>query len=55
MTKELVGHTGTVASLACDRHGHTLVSGGYDTTLRIWNLNAATAPSVAQSPDEVVR
>jgi WD40 repeat protein len=33
-----VGHSGTVAALACDATGRTLVSGSYDTTLRVWNL-----------------
>jgi WD40 repeat protein len=46
-TAQLVGHTGTVAALACDARGSTLVSGSYDTTMRIWNLDerrpAATA------------
>jgi WD40 repeat protein len=46
-TSQLVGHTGTVAALACDRSGAILVSGSYDTTLRIWKLGdgpvAATA------------
>ena len=35
---QLVGHTGTVAALACDATGNVLVSGSYDTTLCIWNL-----------------
>ena len=35
---QLVGHTGTVAALACDSTGNVLVSGSYDTTLCIWNL-----------------
>jgi WD40 repeat protein len=33
----LVGHTGTVAALACDSTGRILVSGSYDTTIRIWD------------------
>jgi WD40 repeat protein len=37
-SSQLVGHTGTVAALACDATGTVLVSGSYDTTLRIWNL-----------------
>jgi WD40 repeat protein len=35
---QLIGHTGTVAALACDATGNILVSGSYDTTLCIWNL-----------------
>jgi WD40 repeat protein len=37
-TNQLLGHTGTVAALACDATGNILVSGSYDTTLCIWNL-----------------
>ena len=47
VTTELVGHTGTVAALACDAAGATLASGSYDTTLRIWNLAEPTAPVTA--------
>jgi WD40 repeat protein len=42
-----VGHTGTVAALACDSRGQTIVSGSYDTTVRIWNLMADAAPNTA--------
>jgi WD40 repeat protein len=56
VTKELVGHTGSVAALACDQSGTTLVSGSYDTTLRVWKLGSgSTPPSVARSPGEAVR
>jgi WD40 repeat protein len=44
---ELVGHTGTVAALACDATGKVLVSGSYDTTLRIWNLADRQGPATA--------
>jgi WD40 repeat protein len=47
VTKELAGHTGTVAALAVDAAGMTLVSGSYDTTVRIWNLAEQTAPATA--------
>jgi WD40 repeat protein len=56
VTKELVGHTGSVAALACDSTGTMLVSGGYDTTLRIWDLKPVDPqPSVARSPGEAAR
>jgi WD40 repeat protein len=42
---QLVGHTGTVAALACN--GTTLVSGSYDTTVRIWDLANENAPATA--------
>jgi WD40 repeat protein len=44
---QLVGHTGTVAALACDSTGRILVSGSYDTTLRVWNLSDKQVPSTA--------
>jgi WD40 repeat protein len=48
---ELVGHTGTVASLARDADANTLVSGSYDTTVRVWKLNDESAPAVATQPE----
>lgn len=53
---ELVGHTGSVAALACDGSASLLVSGSYDTTLRVWNLDEpAAAKSLARSPSEAAR
>jgi WD40 repeat protein len=49
MTSQLEGHTGTVAALACDSSGCVLVSGSYDTTVRVWQLAESAAPSVAAS------
>src|SRR6476646_5833265 len=46
-TTQLVGHTGTVAALACDSTGNVLVSGSYDTTLCIWNLVNNQIPATA--------
>jgi WD40 repeat protein len=43
----LIGHTGTVATLACDGSGTVLVSGGYDTTLRIWHVGGKGAAATA--------
>ena len=34
----LVGHTGSVATLAFDRASGTIISGSYDTTVRVWRL-----------------
>jgi len=47
---ELAGHTGSVAALACTKDGNTLVSGSYDTTVRIWDLSSlpgASSPALA--------
>jgi WD40 repeat protein len=35
---QLIGHTGTVTALAYDAQAGTLVSGSYDTTVRVWNI-----------------
>jgi WD40 repeat protein len=55
LASELEGHTGTVAALACDASGCVLVSGSYDTTVRIWNLGQSQSPSVATSTNDTVR
>ena len=36
----LVGHTGSITTLAFDGRTETLVSGSYDTTVRLWDLNS---------------
>jgi len=48
----LVGHTGSVAALACDRTGHWLVSGSYDTTVRLWDLRPKESDETAQRPGD---
>ena len=50
---ELVGHTGTVTSLACDAKANWLVSGSYDTTVRVWDLRKANKPHTAALPVRV--
>jgi WD40 repeat protein len=55
VTHRLEGHTGTVAALACDAKGETLVTASYDTTLRMWNLGQSDSPAVAQSPSDSMR
>lgn len=37
-TTELPGHTGTVAALAVSADGSRLVSGSFDTTVRVWEI-----------------
>ena len=49
MVKLLVGHTGSVTSLAFDAQHKTLASGSYDTTIRIWNLEDEVAEKTANS------
>jgi WD40 repeat protein len=43
ITANYPGHTGSVAALACDPSGKMLVSGSFDTTIRVWQLNPAKA------------
>ena len=38
LLRELAGHTGTVAALAWESGTQTLISGGFDTTVRFWQL-----------------
>ena len=38
--KVLVGHTGAVRSVAFDRAGELLLSGGHDNTVRLWNATS---------------
>jgi WD40 repeat protein len=35
----LLGHTGSVAALAFDRESNVIISGSFDTTVRVWKLN----------------
>lgn len=35
---QLLGHTGTVTALAYDPQAGTLVSGSFDTTVRLWKI-----------------
>jgi WD40 repeat protein len=38
--RQLRGHVGSVAALAYDAKSDTLVSGGFDTAIRIWRLDS---------------
>jgi len=44
----LVGHTGSVTSLVFDRPAATLISGSYDTTVRLWDLKS-------QGPEKITK
>jgi WD40 repeat protein len=35
-----VGHTGSVSALAWDSPAGVLISGSYDTTVRVWQLSS---------------
>jgi WD40 repeat protein len=36
--RELVGHTGSITTLVFNRSEEMLISGGYDTTVRLWDM-----------------
>jgi WD40 repeat protein len=53
----LIGHTGTIATLDADPVGRLLVSGSFDTTARVWNIEqivhgstTAKAPVLSTEP-----
>ena len=50
LVKNLVGHTGSVTSLAMDSTGELLASGSYDTTVRLWKLKPAVTSKTAGRP-----
>ncbi len=39
-----VGHTGSVAALAFDAASQTIISGSFDTTVRVWSIDQLDAP-----------
>jgi WD40 repeat protein len=47
----LRGHTGSVAALECQ--GKVLVSAGYDTTVRVWDVGDQVAGAAAEGPGRV--
>jgi WD40 repeat protein len=51
-TTHFSGHLGTVAALACDPAGKLLVSGGFDASVRVWQLEG---PGQAMRPIEEVQ
>jgi WD40 repeat protein len=44
----LVGHTGSVAALAWSAAEETLLSGSFDTTVRVWHFKAQGTPIVSR-------
>ncbi len=45
---QLIGHTGSVTTLVFDRAEKTLISGGYDTTVRLWDVKRRSDERVTQ-------
>ncbi len=50
----LIGHTGTVAALASNAEGTELVSGSFDTSIRIWKLQRDSGGKLTWRPDDAV-
>ncbi len=53
-TDALVGHTGSIAALAFDAGSRTIISGSFDTTIRVWQLGKPSRPQeTAEHPLDV--
>jgi WD40 repeat protein len=44
----LVGHTGSVTALVWDAAEQVLISGSFDTTVRVWPLKVQGTPIVSR-------
>lgn len=52
---QLVGHTGSVAALAFDEASGTIISGSFDTTVRVWRLQATGREDTANETNGELR
>jgi len=50
---QLVGHQGSVTSLVFIADTQTIISGSYDTTVRVWNLNTASPRTTDAGSDNL--
>jgi WD40 repeat protein len=44
----LVGHTGSITTLVFDRSAGAIISGSYDTTVRLWDIKSLNQEKVTQ-------
>ena len=51
---QLVGHQGSVTTLIQDTSAGTIISGSYDTTIRVWSLKPG-APRTTNAEEGTVR
>ncbi len=49
-TAQLVGHQGTVTSIVCDARQRILITGSYDTTIRIWQMDNIKPQAATEAP-----
>ena len=47
---QLIGHTGSITTLVFNRSEETLISGSYDTTVRLWDVKRRSEERVTQRP-----
>jgi len=45
---QLIGHTGSITTLVFNRSAETLISGSYDTTVRLWNVKSQNEERVTR-------
>lgn len=55
LVKLLEGHTGTICALDSSANGSLLVSGSFDTTVRVWNLDRSPSKKTANLPTPAAR
>ena len=48
----LVGHTGSITTLVFEGHAGSLISGSFDTTVRLWTLSVLDQDKVTRKPDK---
>jgi len=51
----MIGHTGSITTLAFDSRTESLISGGFDTTVRIWNINQSARENITQRTPKAVQ
>ncbi|QDU57455.1 WD40 repeat domain-containing protein [Aeoliella mucimassa] len=55
LLKILEGHSGTITSLAVDTTSKLLVTGSFDTTIRVWHLDRMAETKTATRPVEATK
>ncbi len=50
---ELLGHTDTVTSVGFNFNGSLLLTGSYDGTIKIWNIETGTLAQTLDGPEDI--